>query len=160
MTDLPVQVIRSDRRKKTVSAEIRHGTLIVRIPSRMSRRDEREWVSKMQVRVADRRQSASDEDLAARAATLAERHDLPAPSSIAWATQRRRWGSATPTDGSVRISSRLQTEPAWVLDYVVVHEMAHLAIPDHSKDFWELVGRYPLSERARGFLIARDSSQG
>jgi predicted metal-dependent hydrolase len=41
-----------------------------------------------------------------------------------------------------------------VLDYVLVHELAHLVVPDHSPAFHEIVDRYPRAERARGFLIA------
>jgi hypothetical protein len=36
-----------------------------------------------------------------------------------------------------------------------VHELAHLHVRGHGKSFWDLVDRYPLRERARGFLIAR-----
>lgn len=157
MNELPVEVIRSTRRRKTVSAEIRQGVLVVRIPSRMSRREEREWVDKMRVRLVERVPDTSDEALASRASTLAKDFDLPLPTSIRWGRQERRWGSATPLDGSVRISTRLQGEPEWVLDYVLVHELAHLEIPDHSSEFWDLVARYPLMERARGFLISRET---
>ena len=66
-----------------------------------------------------------------------------------------RWGSCTPGDGSIRVSTRLAPFPAWVLDYVLVHELAHLAAPDHSPRFWALVNRYPMAERARGYLIAK-----
>ena len=69
--------------------------------------------------------------------------------------QRSRWGSCSPGDRSIRLSARLQGMPTWVVDYVLVHELAHLAVPDHSPAFWRLVDRYPLSERARGFLIAK-----
>jgi predicted metal-dependent hydrolase len=69
---------------------------------------------------------------------------------------RQRWGSCTPEDGAVRVSSRLASYPAWVLDYVLVHEIAHLEIPSHGPAHDALVDRYPFAERARGFLIAVD----
>jgi predicted metal-dependent hydrolase len=69
--------------------------------------------------------------------------------------QEWRWGSCTPADGAVRISSRVAAEPSWVLDYVIVHELAHLDAPSHDAAFWQIVNRYPKAERARGFLMAR-----
>ncbi|MBT5710969.1 M48 family metallopeptidase, partial [Candidatus Poribacteria bacterium] len=68
--------------------------------------------------------------------------------------QNQRFGSCTPAHGTIRLSERLRRYPEWVLDYVVVHELAHLIHPNHAPDFWEVVNRYPLTERARGFLIA------
>jgi predicted metal-dependent hydrolase len=103
-----------------------------------------------------RRPPSVSVDLAARAALLADRYDLPRPTRIRWAeNQEWRWGSCTPVDGSVRISSRLDREPLWVLDYVIMHELAHLVVPRHNAAFWALVERYPRTERARGYLIAR-----
>ena len=95
-------------------------------------------------------------DLDGRAARLAARYDLPAPAAIAWSTRQRTiWGSCTVETGAVRISSRVAAFPAWVLDYVIVHELGHLAEADHGPAFWELVNRYPMAERARGYLIAK-----
>lgn len=52
------------------------------------------------------------------------------------------------------ISTRLAAEPAWVLDYVIMHGLGHLIVPGHGPAFWRVVERYPRSERARGFLMA------
>ncbi|MDQ2754890.1 MAG: M48 family metallopeptidase [Actinomycetota bacterium] len=104
----------------------------------------------------DRRSTTDGIDLCRRADRLAHRFGLKAPVTIRWVdNQAWRWGSCTPSLGTVRISSRLAKEPDWVLDYVIVHELAHLDFGGHGPQFWDLVGRYPLAERARGFLIAR-----
>jgi predicted metal-dependent hydrolase len=81
---------------------------------------------------------------------------LPAPESIRWVSnQRYRWGSCKPVDGSIRLSDRLSRFPDWVIVFVVVHELAHLVEPYHTSELWALVSSYPLTERARGFLLAK-----
>ena len=67
--------------------------------------------------------------------------------------QTSRWGSCTPGDRTIRLSSRLQGMPAWVVDYVLVHELAHLLEPGHDATFWAWVDRYPQAERAKGYLL-------
>ena len=148
-------MVRSAKRKKTVSARELGGVLRVSIPATMTKAEEAHWVAEM-VRRTDRRRSAGSIDLTARARVLATRYDLSPPRSIRWSdNQQWRWGSCTPSDGSVRISSRLAGEPGWVLDYVIIHELAHLSVAGHSPRFWALVRRYPRAELARGFLMAR-----
>jgi predicted metal-dependent hydrolase len=152
---MKVEVIRSTRRRKTVQARTINGVLRVSIPATMTRVEEERWVTEM-VRRIERRQATDEIDLERRAAELAGRYRLPAPDSIRWVTKQEwRWGSCTPSDRTIRISSRLVGEPAWVLDYVIVHELAHLRVRGHGQDFWDLVNRYPKAERARGFLMAR-----
>ncbi len=68
--------------------------------------------------------------------------------------QEHRFGSCSVATRRIRISHRLAGVPGWVRDYVLVHELAHLLEPGHSAAFWRLVGRYPLTERARGYLMA------
>jgi predicted metal-dependent hydrolase len=95
-------------------------------------------------------------DLTARAASLAHRYGLPTPGDIRWSDDMRtRWGSCTPDDGTIRISTRVAAFPDWVVDYVVIHELAHLRVPGHGEAFWQLVHRYAKAERAIGYLIAR-----
>jgi predicted metal-dependent hydrolase len=152
---MKVEVVRSARRRKTVQARAVNGVLRVSIPASMTKVEEDRWVTEM-VRRIERRQATDEIDLERRAGELAARYRLPTPDSIRWVTnQEWRWGSCTPSDRTIRISARLVGEPGWVLDYVIVHELAHLAIRGHTRQFWALVERYPRAERARGFLMAR-----
>lgn len=160
-----VEVRRSTRRRKTISAEIVGDALIVSIPDRLSRAEEQEWVERMTARMSERRRRDrlnSDQDLARRARDLADRYlGGIRPSDICWVTnQRSRWGSCCPEEGTIRLSLALAEYPRWVCDYVIVHELAHLVVTDHSKRFWDLVKRYPLTERARGFLLAKGMEEG
>ena len=155
-----IEVRRSARRRKTISAEIVGEALVVSVPARMSRADERRWVERMAARMAERRRRDRLNDDGALERRAAELSDLylggVRPARISWSTaSRTRWGWCCSEDGEVRVSLVLADYPAWVRDYVIVHELAHLLVPDHSDAFWALVGRYPLAERARGFLIAK-----
>lgn len=150
-----VEVVRSKRRKRTVGAQVRDGVLRVSVPSWMSKAEEAEWVRRMAARFA-RMSSAERIDLAARAAVLARRHGYRRPAEISWVdNMTTRWGSCTPATGTIRLSSRLAAFPDWVVDYVIVHELVHLEVPGHGSDFWERVRRYPRTERAIGFLMAK-----
>jgi predicted metal-dependent hydrolase len=152
---MKVEVVRSRRRHKTVQARQVGDVVRVSVPATMSRAEEERWVNEMLRRIG-RRQRSTSPDLHDRARMLASKFGLATPTSTRWVdNQVYRWGSCTPTDGSIRISSRLAKEPLWVLDYVLVHELAHLHVSGHGKAFWEIVNRYPLAERARGFLMAR-----
>lgn len=151
---MEVVVVRSARRRRTVEAREVDGVIRVLVPAAMSQAEERRHVEKLVARI-ERRRTATTIDLPARARELSKRLALPRPKAIRWVdNQDRRWGSCTPSEGSVRISSRLAGFPPWVLDYVIVHELAHLAEPGHTPRFWALVDRYERAERARGFLIA------
>lgn len=152
-----VEVRRSRRRKTTVSAYRDGDRTIVSIPARFSRAQEREWVQRMLDRLADKeqRRRPSDEGLAARAAELSNRYlgGRANPSSVRWSSrQGRRWGSCSLPERSIRISTRVRGMPGWVLDYVLLHELAHTLHAGHGPQFWELLEAYPRTERARGFL--------
>jgi predicted metal-dependent hydrolase len=160
-----IEVVRSARRRKTISAEIVGDALVVSIPESLSRADEHEWVEKMSARMAQRRRKDrlnADGLLARKAGELADLYvEGVRPSSIAWVeTQKSRWGSCSPEDGSIRLSLALSDYPPWVRDYVIVHELAHLKVADHSERFWAIANRFPLTERARGFLIAKGMEEG
>lgn len=157
---VPLTVIRSANRRKTVSAKMVEGRLVMRIPARMSAAEERRWAHEMTRRFAARHHT-DRVDLTARASALASRHGLPRPASIRWvANQQQRWGSCTVGTADIRLSDRLADFPGWVIDYVIVHELAHLVVAGHGPQFDTLVNRYPRAERARGFLIAKSGDEG
>lgn len=163
-----VEVRRSQRRRRTVSAYRDGERVVVLIPAQFSRAEEAEWVDRMLARLAARegRPGASDEELAARAERLvrlylADHADLAAAASVRWVTnQNGRWGSCTPADRTIRLSHRLRNMPDWVIDYVLMHELVHLVVPHHNSRFWELVARFPRTERARGYLEGVASAAG
>jgi len=154
-----VEVRRSTRRRRTVSAYRDGDRTIVLVPARLSRAEEERWVETMLTRLRtqeSRRRRHRDDDLMARAERLSRAHldGRARPADVRWVTnQQSRWGSCTPADATIRLSHRLREMPDWVVDYVVVHELAHLLVSDHSAEFWALVGRYPTAERARGYLL-------
>ena len=160
-----VEVRRSSRRKKTISAEVIGRALVVSVPERLSRAEEQEWVQKMAARLSQQRRRDRLNDngaLARRARELSNAYlGGVAFTDIEWVTnQKSRWGSCSVDDRSIRLSLQLSEYPNWVRDYVIVHELAHLIVPDHSQGFWDLVNRYPMTERARGFLIAKGMEEG
>ncbi|GAA4625275.1 YgjP-like metallopeptidase domain-containing protein [Cellulomonas oligotrophica] len=155
--DAPVEVRRSRRRSRTVSAWREGDVTVVAIPAGFTRSQEREWVGRMVARLAaqEGRRRPSDAQLASRATDLSRRYlgGRAVPTSVRWSSnQGRRWGSCTPTDGTIRISDRVRGMPRWVLDYVLLHELVHLLVPGHGPDFWAELATYPHTGRARGFL--------
>lgn len=152
---LPVEVVRSAKRRKSVSARIVDGRIVVRMPQWMSAAQEAEYVTTLVAKL-ERQRTTAELDLPQRARTLARRYDLPEPRSIRFVSnQAHRWGSCTPSTGDIRISDRVAGFPDWVLDAVIVHELAHLVHLHHGPEFWALAHRYPKTERAYGFLIAK-----
>jgi len=153
-----VEVRRSRRRRRTVSAYRDGDTIVVMIPATMTRAQEAEWVETMVARLerSEQRKQLSDDDLMRRAIRLSDRHlgAMAVPESVRWVdNQTSRWGSCTPGDRTIRLSSRLQGMPGWVVDYVLVHELAHLLEAGHDEKFWAWVDRYPQAEKAKGYLL-------
>jgi predicted metal-dependent hydrolase len=158
-----VEVVRSARRRRTISAHREGDRIVVRLPARMTRAEEQQWVDRMVRRVlaGERRRLASDADLLARAARLSERYlgGAARPAAVRWVdNMQRRWGSCTPEDGTIRLSRRLAATPDYVVDYVLVHELAHLIEPGHGPAFRALVAAYPRHERAEGYLDGFDAA--
>ncbi len=157
MSSPAVEVRRSKRRRRTVSAYRQGDRIIVLIPASLTKAQEAEWVETMVARLekSETRRRPSDGDLMARARRLSDLYlgGLAVPESVRWVeNQRSRWGSCTPGDRTIRLSARLQAMPAWVVDYVLVHELAHLLEANHNRAFWAWVEHYPRVERAKGYL--------
>ncbi|MFJ1801906.1 M48 family metallopeptidase [Streptomyces sp. NPDC088180] len=152
-----VEVRRSTRRRKSVSAYREGDRTIVLIPARMSEAEERRWVGVMLDKLAaqESKRVLGDTGLVERAGRLSAQYldGRARPVSVRWVTnQNTRWGSCTPVEGSIRLSHRLQGMPEYVIDYVLLHELAHLLVPGHGPGFWRLLEAYPRTERARGYL--------
>jgi predicted metal-dependent hydrolase len=164
-----VEVRRSDRRRRMVSARREGDTVVVFIPGWMSDSEESRWVDEMVRRLerseARRRSPArtGDEALRRRSIELSRRYleGRAQPTTVRWVpAMRTRWASCTPADGTIRISERLREVPGWVVDYVLVHELTHLLEPAHDERFWAWVHRYPRSERAMGYLEGLSAAAG
>ncbi|HUY64697.1 MAG TPA: M48 family metallopeptidase [Acidimicrobiales bacterium] len=151
-----VEVRTSTRRRKTASAYWQDGKVVVVLPAWMPHAERAVMVEGLVRRVLAQRPNAraSDDDLAGRAALLSRQYLAGTlPASIRWVTnQRRRWGSCSPHSGDIRVSDRLRLVPPWVLDAVLVHELAHLDEPSHSARFRQLAERYPRTKEAALFL--------
>jgi len=165
----PSVIVRtSERRHRTVSAHREKGAIVVILPARITARERADWVDRMVRRVLEReaahRPPAEPDALWRRADLLAARYLEPdlagiRPSEVRFVgNQRRRWGSCSPDSGVIRLSDRLQRTPPWVIDYVLIHELAHLVEPNHGPRFSELIQRFPDHQRGQGFLLGYETA--
>jgi predicted metal-dependent hydrolase len=152
-----VEVRISKRRKKTSEAKWEGGRIVVSLPAHLDVASRQKTIDWLVERLLTRRQLQSgldSDELLTRAIELSDRYLVGArPKSVRWVTnQTARWGSCSYYSGDIRLSHRLRVVPGWVLDSVLVHELAHLTHPDHSRAFHKLAGGYPRHEEAGVFL--------
>ena len=152
-----IEVRISKRRKKTSEAKWVGGRIVVSVPAHLDRENRQKTIDWLVERLLTRQRphsSLDDDGLLARAIELSDRYLVGAhPVSVRWVTnQTARWGSCSFYSGHIRLSHRLRVVPEWVLDSVLVHELAHLTHPDHSSAFHKLAGAYPRHEEAAVFL--------
>jgi predicted metal-dependent hydrolase len=164
ITEGEIVVIRSNRRKKNVSAYRQGGRIVVSIPARMSKADERAMVPEMvaKIRAQEAEATMSEESLQIRAGQLLTEFTpeiLIRPASVNWRAMRERWGSCTSLDRSIRISDRLKGAPEYVLDYVLFHEAIHLEHFDHGEQFKQLLARFPLEAQAEAYLQGYEAAE-
>ena len=168
-TDLTkVEVKRSKRAKRNVTAYRDNDKTVVTVPTRMAKRDIDAYVAELVNRLDDRdERSSSQASLEQRARELSRKYlgqDLfethKVPVKIRWVTnQNSRWGSCTPDEGSIRLSHRMQRMPSYVIDSVIVHELVHLLVTDHSPAFYELMNKFPQHEKAKAYLDGYSHAQ-
>ena len=115
----------------------------------------RSLIAKIKARQRRSNRFQSNPELFARAVYLA-RVWLQAevhPTSVVWSDrQTTLWGSCTATTGAIRISTMLRGMPQWVIDGVLVHELAHLKYAGHGQEFQDFTRRYPKMAEADAFL--------
>lgn len=153
----PIEIRSSTRRRKTVAAHWEGDTIVVVVPHRMPKRDRQAYADHLAAKLIAGRARGRPTD-----AALTERaHELSrdfldgraVPAAVTWSSrQLRRWGSCSPADGTIRISERLRDVPAWVLDTVLLHELAHLLHAEHDAAFYALVARHPRTADSEHFL--------
>lgn len=155
-----ITIIRSKRRRKTIQTKYADGRLWIYLPFGMNPKEEEKWIKKMIERneqwAKKKTFKKSDSWLMHRAQELNKKYfNGSLQFSIKFVlNQNTRYGSCTSVDRSIRISERVKTMPSWVQNYIIIHELAHLIYPDHSKKFWDKVHQYKYAERAIGYLIA------
>ena len=163
-----IKIIRSDNRRKTISARLVKNTMLVHAPSGIADAELKKIIDKLKRRLHNRKiknELDKTHDLTIVADRLNKEYfnnKLEIISITYSANQNTIFGSCNYKIKEIRISHQLVQMPYWVRDYVIIHEMAHLIEPNHSKAFWDIVYRYRLTERARGYLMAKglDSEEG
>jgi predicted metal-dependent hydrolase len=159
-----IVVLRSKRRKKSISAYRQGGRIIISIPARMSKADERSVIPEMiaKIRAQEADESPSETLLLDRALQLLELYApeiTQRPRSINWRQMRERWGSCTSVDATIRISDRLKGAPSYALDYVLFHEAIHLHHFDHGPEFKAVLARFPDESRAEAYLEGFEAAE-
>ena len=151
-----VRVRYNPRLRRRASARLEDGAIVVELPPSLSEEKARAVTDRLVAGLVSRRRNltAGDEALARRAETLADRYlGGVRARSVCWSPrQAHRWGSCSLPAGDIRVSERLRPAPEWVLDAVIVHELAHLQAAGHGPDFRALTSRHPRQREAETFL--------
>ncbi len=150
-----IVVIRSKKRKRSISAFRQGGKIVISIPARLSKAEEREVVPEMIAKIRAKEVAPDETELSKEIDRLLSKYAPEItirPASVAWRSMNERWGSCTSVDRTIRIATKLQRAPKYVLDFVLYHEAIHLYIYDHGSEFQEFLKRYPRHLEAEAFL--------
>lgn len=151
-----VEIRRQNRRNMMM--QVRPGGVIVFIPrwlkanSPQVREFVREGLDKLREHIPPvRPQQTSPDEIRRLVDQWAKKMGL-APQRVTLRDMRRKWGSCS-SRGNITLNMALCTIPLPLAEYVIVHELAHLKVFDHSEKFWSLVGEYlPDYENSRKTL--------
>lgn len=160
---MEVKIIRSRRRRRSVGARLINDLLLINAPLMLPQERLDKIVSDFKLKFARRKLKTEldkEKNLQDLASALNEKYfeNKLKIESIEYAVnQNSRFGCCNYRAARIRISHKIGLMPKWVRKYVLIHEMAHLIQPNHSRAFWDIVYRYRLTERARGYLMAAGS---
>lgn len=158
---MEIKITRSEKRKSTIGARIKNGIMYVNAPVDIPDIKLQKIIEKFKLRFEKKklkRELSKTHNLMEILQRLNERYfegKIQVNSIEYSANQDKKFGCCNCKARIIRISHQLAQMPDWVRDYVIIHEMAHIIEPNHSDSFWDIVNRYKLAERARGYLIAK-----
>lgn len=150
-------------RRRTVELSLEGGRFVARVPRRVSRRELTPMLARLRAQLWQKLQSQGVYDnpsLDDRARKVRGRYladvDLPAFDVRFSRRQKKRWGSCSFDGhrGMIRISAQLIGHPVWLIDHLLLHEIAHLRHANHGPEFQALLARDPQRDRAKGYLEA------
>lgn len=140
--------------KKTSSARIRDGKGILYISSRLSPDERRRHVEILTRKLLAQASRAGRPPLELPGSDILTDSNLEALAgrinrdwygydyhSVRFKRQDSRWGSCSLKTRNLYVSDRLRGGPIELIEYLLVHELCHLAVPNHSPAFWKLVSR-------------------
>jgi hypothetical protein len=157
---MEIKIVRSSRRRRSVSARLANNLLLINAPLMLSQERLDRIIDDFKLKFARKKLKAgldkeySLRDLADELNNKYFSNQLKIGLVEYAINQNSRFGCCNYRTGKIRISHKIGLMPAWVRKYVLIHEMAHLIEPNHSRAFWDIVSRYKLTERARGYLMA------
>ncbi len=158
-----IKINRSVKRRKTIGARLLNNIMYVYAPYNIPDEKLNRIIASFRQKFISglfKKKLNSEKPLKEIAGILNKKYfknklDISSISMEYVTEQTHKFGCCNYQSKSIRISHRIAQMPDWVRDYVIVHELAHLVVPNHSKSFWDIVSEYKLSERAKGYLIAK-----
>jgi predicted metal-dependent hydrolase len=157
-----IVVIRSKKRKRNISAFRQGGKIVISIPARLTKAEERAIVPEMIAKIRAKEVAAPESELMELASELLTKYAPEIairPASVAWRNMNERWGSCTSVDRTIRLATKLQRVPSYVLEFVLYHEAIHLQHSDHGEEFYEFLHRYPRHLEAEAFLAGYEAAE-